>query len=332
MKPAEHKVLDPADTPSPKPRGVRILSMDGGGIRGLYTLDILRALQRACGGRPVRECFDLIVGTSTGAFVAGCLAAGKDLDAIEAEYVKVSVSFVGATPGFFSNIMRLLYGHVIDPAVIHGLLRGFFGTLTLDALPATPALLLVATDPCVGVPRPFLFRNAPLSAAAGADVFPCETRCSVADALRAVTAAPTYYPAHVIRGRTVVDGAVHANNPALFAIAEAAALFPNTPIDVLVSIGTGTESAATCPVAPSRSLTAWASTLLSMATETETPHVLAAMLLGATRYVRLSPERLGDCFLWEADKKVLAYWRAVTHVYCRAHEKALAALGARLVR
>ena len=183
MKPAEHKVLDPADTPSPKPRGVRILSMDGGGIRGLYTLDILRALQRACGGRPVRECFDLIVGTSTGAFVAGCLAAGKDLDAIEAEYVKVSVSFVGATPGFFSNIMRLLYGHVIDPAVIHGLLRGFFGTLTLDALPATPALLLVATDPCVGVPRPFLFRNAPLSAAAGADAFPCETRCSVADAL-----------------------------------------------------------------------------------------------------------------------------------------------------
>jgi patatin-like phospholipase/acyl hydrolase len=44
----------------------RILSLDGGGAKGFYTLGALKEIE-ALAGRPLHECFDLIFGTSTGA-------------------------------------------------------------------------------------------------------------------------------------------------------------------------------------------------------------------------------------------------------------------------
>lgn len=66
-------------------RGLRILSMDGGGMRGLATLAMLRKLEKGTGKR-VHELFDLICGTSTGGMLAVALAV-KQLSLDECEEI-----------------------------------------------------------------------------------------------------------------------------------------------------------------------------------------------------------------------------------------------------
>src|ERR1700681_3276796 len=61
----------------PKDRRFRILSIDGGGIRGIYPAAILAGLeQRFLGGRSIASCFDLVAGTSTGGIIGLGLGAG----------------------------------------------------------------------------------------------------------------------------------------------------------------------------------------------------------------------------------------------------------------
>ena len=65
----------------------RILSLDGGGAKGFYTLGVLRELE-ALLGPPLSNRFDLIFGTSTGAIIAALLALGLPIDEIHSLYKK----------------------------------------------------------------------------------------------------------------------------------------------------------------------------------------------------------------------------------------------------
>jgi uncharacterized protein len=57
--------------PWPKDRTFKILSLDGGGIRGIYTAELLRLCEETLGGgQPVARCFDMIAGTSTGGIIS----------------------------------------------------------------------------------------------------------------------------------------------------------------------------------------------------------------------------------------------------------------------
>ena len=71
-----------------KPPSVcQILSLDGGGAKGFYTLGVLRELEGMLGGR-LHERFDLIFGTSTGAIIAALLGLGKSVKEISELYEK----------------------------------------------------------------------------------------------------------------------------------------------------------------------------------------------------------------------------------------------------
>ena len=67
------------------PTTCRILSLDGGGAKGFYTLGVLREIEGMI-GRPLHECFDLVFGTSTGAIIAALIALGHRVDEIHALY------------------------------------------------------------------------------------------------------------------------------------------------------------------------------------------------------------------------------------------------------
>ena len=63
----------------------RVLSLDGGGSKGVYTIGVLKEIEAAC-GKPLCEVFDLIYGTSTGSIIAAFLALGYSVQQIEDFY------------------------------------------------------------------------------------------------------------------------------------------------------------------------------------------------------------------------------------------------------
>ena len=68
---------------------MRILSLDGGGLRGVYTLEILKKIRNDY-GIEFHKYFDIIIGTSTGAIIATMLALGKNPDEIMEQYLETS--------------------------------------------------------------------------------------------------------------------------------------------------------------------------------------------------------------------------------------------------
>src|SRR3981189_1012370 len=83
--------IDKAEQPStlvtehPKDGILRILSLDGGGAKGFYTLGVLREIEGLIGCK-FHERFDLIFGTSTGAIIAALLGLGKTIKEISSLY------------------------------------------------------------------------------------------------------------------------------------------------------------------------------------------------------------------------------------------------------
>ena len=63
----------------------RVLSLDGGGAKGFYTLGVLKEIEGFL-GCPLYQCFDLIFGTSTGSIIASLLALGYEVDEIHGMY------------------------------------------------------------------------------------------------------------------------------------------------------------------------------------------------------------------------------------------------------
>lgn len=81
-----------------KPKGDRLLCLDGGGIRGLILIQMLIELQKIV-QRPIVSCFDWIAGTSTGGILALGLASGKTLHEILCLYFRMKEhTFVGSRP------------------------------------------------------------------------------------------------------------------------------------------------------------------------------------------------------------------------------------------
>lgn len=308
------------------PAGLRVLVLDGGGARGLFVLEVLRSIELVC-GRPIRECFDLIVGTSIGAFLAAYLCTDTPLEDIERSFLPVIQTFEPARPSVRSIVSRVVSGHVLDATPVQALLTERLGTKRLSDLPESPRLLMVAGDATHTVPYPFLIRNRPLSEAAAArSPFATSSDMSLVDAIRGSTAAPTIYPTHVVNGIPLIDGAVFANNPIVFALAESGAL--GIPIETVVSIGTGSRPRVTTN-AP-RGLVGWSLSLLSHCTDSEIAEGLAVGLFSPSQYFRFDPTDAGHCNVWESNPETLQEWRLRVQGYIHDHRERLVTLVSRL--
>jgi patatin-like phospholipase/acyl hydrolase len=207
---------------------MRVLAIDGGGIRGIIPALVLAELERRS-GRPVFELFDLIAGTSTGGILACALCAPDPLPAEE-----VAAIYEEEGPAIFdrSAWQRIrsaegLLDEKYDAGALDRALERFLADKRLAD--TVPDLIVPTYD--MSEPGPFFFktRNAlerPL------EDFPLTV------VARATSAAPTYFEPLPVGERALVDGGVFAVNPAMSAFAEVMRFHPAAEV-VLLSLGTG---------------------------------------------------------------------------------------------
>jgi predicted acylesterase/phospholipase RssA len=236
VAPASHN-----DTPQPaERRPLRVLAIDGGGIRGILPAMVLSDLERRT-NRPIIDLFDLIVGTSTGGLVALALACpnaeGKPRhtarDIVRLYEVEGKRVFSRSVWHKIRSVGALAEGKYPSGG-IEGVLQDYFGECRLkDAL----ADVVV---PAYEIERrmPFFFKTCNARQKSYYD-YPMKS------VIRAATAAPTYFePMQVqIDGPNdyyaLVDGALFAYNPGMCAYVEALNRYPDHDGVIMVSLGTG---------------------------------------------------------------------------------------------
>lgn len=212
----------------------RVLSLDGGGIRGIIPALVIAHLERKT-GKPACELFDLIVGTSTG----GILALGLSLKDEKGQPLLAAKRMVALYERhggeiFQQSLWRKLrtVGGIFEEAYSHkaleDVLAHYFGDRKLSDC-GVPAMV---TSYDIQNRRTVFMKS----------WHPDHAGLLCSDAARATSAAPTYFePAQLSwaeESRTLIDGGVYMNSPAVSAYAEARKLFPNERIAML-SLGTG---------------------------------------------------------------------------------------------
>lgn len=216
---------------------VRVLAIDGGGIRGIIPATVLADLELRA-GRPVSELFDLIVGTSTGGILALALTAPAQDGRPRFTASEVIDLYVHEGPRIFRRSVfdriRSADGALDEKYPSDGLvdvLTESFGDLRLRE--ARSEVLVTAYD-TVGR-APFFFRSS------GARTDPHED-WAMREAAHATSAAPSYFePVRLGDQLSLIDGGVFAANPAMCALAEV--LRAREPHEMLmVSLGTGRQT------------------------------------------------------------------------------------------
>jgi patatin-like phospholipase/acyl hydrolase len=218
----------------------RILSIDGGGIRGIIPATALVALEQRM-GKPIRDCFDFLAGTSTGALIAAAAAAGVTAERILQIYIK-RAGEIFAPPQFLADIKRLAYGYMYDPDNIRKVLVSEFGAAAGWTMNDSPVRLLLTAKGIDTHPWYFVRDNPKNSRMTG--------KLSLVDCAVASAAAPTYFSPWTmsIDGKPLpmVDGGVGVTgNPVYQACVEAFYYDEFAPDDTrVISLGTGYSPAA----------------------------------------------------------------------------------------
>jgi patatin-like phospholipase/acyl hydrolase len=260
-------------------RRFQILSLDGGGLRGMFTAAVLANFEQDAGTRVV-DHFDLIAGTSTG----GIIALGLGLGMTPRQMVEF---YTGLGPGVFRDRSRLRSArrllrskYAVRP--LRTALTEVFGDRTFGE--STKRLIITSYN--LGSDDVYLFRTPHLSHLAR------DWRESAVEVAMATSAAPTYLPGVSLRGARLIDGGLWANNPAMVAVTEAVGplQLPLEDIRVL-SLGTTTEVRRRSRRLDRGGLVHWAGDAVEVLMRAQSRSAAKQIrhFLGADKVMRLDP-------------------------------------------
>ncbi len=271
----------------PKDRDFRILSIDGGGIRGIYPAAFLAGLEsRYLGGDSVGRHFDLIAGTSTGGIIAIGLAAGLAGADVADLYLRRGCEiFPPGGSGVFGAIGRRvddfchLFRYRYDRKALTSILAVTLGEKKFGQ--ARNRLCIPSFDGRYG--DVYIFKT-PHHPDFRKDGFEPMTKVAAATA-----AAPTFFQPLRAGGYTFVDGGVWANNPVMIGLVDALCCFdvPRERVRIL-SLGCGDDPyTVAAPKIVRGGTLAWRD-IIYAAMRLQSLNALgqAGLLIGADRIVR----------------------------------------------
>ncbi|NXP35661.1 PLPL8 phospholipase, partial [Leiothrix lutea] len=305
--------------------GVRVLTIDGGGTRGLVALQTLRKLEELT-GKPVHQLFDYICGVSTGAILAFMLGLFHiPLDDCEELYHKLGSDV------FKQNVIvgtvKMGWNHAFyDSDIWEKMLKEKMGSnLMIETARKSkcPKVAAVSTIVNRGTPlKAFVFRNY--------NHFPgvkshymggCHYK--LWQAIRASSAAPGYFQEYVLGSDLHQDGGLLLNNPSALAVHECKCLWPNVPLQCLISLGTGRYESEVKTNVTHTSLKAKLTNVINSATDTEEVHTMLDALLPSDTYFRFNPLMNEDIPLDESRKEKLSQLQTDGIRYLERNEEKL---------
>lgn len=206
----------------------RILSLDGGGAKGFYSLGVLREVEGLLGKR-ISESFDLVFGTSTGAIIAALISLGKSIDEILLLY-----------HDYVPEIMQRKSASA-KSAALAALAEEVFGDVKFTDVKTN---IGIVTTKWV-IERPMIFKGTIRQAHGRAGTFAPGFGVPISHAVQASCSAYPFFEkkvVHTAQGDDIelVDGGYCANNPTLYAIADATRAM-GVPLENLrvLSVGVG---------------------------------------------------------------------------------------------
>ena len=216
------------EKPKDQETAFHILALDGGGARGIYPAQVLANVEREFQTR-IGECFDLIVGTSTGSIISGAAAVGIPM----AEIVRL---FKEEAPRVFGKKR----------------IGAFFFRSKYSRLPLEQVIKECVPDITLGqIAKPLMITGSDISTG-GVHVFKSryledlqapyvrDSQVLLSDAILSSCAAPTFFDPVPVGDLLLADGGLWANNPSIIALTEAVSKFRRPVEQVrILSIGTG---------------------------------------------------------------------------------------------
>ncbi|TMS38822.1 hypothetical protein L596_005462 [Steinernema carpocapsae] len=318
-------------------QGVRILTIDGGGTRGMMGLEVLGAIEKASGGKKIAELFDHVVGVSTGAIIA-VLLADKQLTVKECTEIYMDISQKLFNQGRFSGVSGLLRNHsYYNTAMWVDILKQVIGEniRVLDSARREGAPKLSIISCIVNAPQlqPYVFRN--YEHAPGYDSYH-RGGCQhfLWQAIQASAAAPGYFEEVTLGSVLHQDGGVLANNPAAIGMHETKLIWPDEQLQCLVSVGNG-RSISELELTSTRKSTRLQdkiSKIVDSATDTELVNISMGDLIQPGRYYRLNPYMSYQYTLDEIDPDKLAQMRHDAKLYVRRNRKKIEAATEQLMK
>jgi patatin-like phospholipase/acyl hydrolase len=207
----------------------RILSLDGGGSKGVYTIGVLKEVEAMC-KKPLNEVFDLIFGTSTGSIIASLISLGYKIEEIEKlYYTSIPLIMEKSTAKGRTEVLKIE-------------MEKFFGTRDFSDF-KTNSIGIVCTN--YGAERPMIFKNSLQQAHGSVATFKPGFGCTIAEAIIASCSAYPFFDMANVKTENqgeplLMDGGYVANNPTLFALADAKHAFKKEASEIAVlSVGVG---------------------------------------------------------------------------------------------
>lgn len=288
--------------PWPPDRPFKILSLDGGGIRGIFSASVIAELAKIVPvGTHVGEYFDLISGTSTGGIIALGLGLRLEPDRVLNLYLKRGKEIF---PPFWTRHPWLakakqIFGPLHDHEVLKDALHSEFGHRPIGES-ETRLLIPAFVGPDVQV--------AVFKTDHHGD-YRRDWQTPAWEVARATAAAPTYLPGHRYNLEFFLDGGVWANNPIMLSIVEAISAYDVRLGQIrVISIGTGNPRPHLKQSAVRAGFWGWREIIsTAMYLTTDTALSQARLLLGADNIIRIEPSPDGA-------KILLDDWRAANEV------------------